>query len=84
MYTAQNLIKASVHSPLLTECNPSIVLEPHGKDREILNRVSMQNIFAKVEQAKQEWEATLDVLPQLICLIDEDGKLLRANRTIER
>lgn len=51
---------------------------------EILNQVSIQKIFAQVEQAKQEWEATLDALPQLICLIDGQGRLLRANRTIER
>lgn len=38
----------------------------------------------QVELAKQEWEVALDALPQLICLIDEHGHLLRANRTVER
>ena len=38
----------------------------------------------QVELAKQEWEVALDALPQLICLIDEHGQLLRANRTVER
>jgi two-component system, sensor histidine kinase and response regulator len=41
-------------------------------------------MFEKVEQAKQEWEATLDALPQLVCLVDREGRVLRANRTLER
>ena len=42
-----------------------------------------QAIFEKVERAKQEWEATVDALPELICLIDDRGRVLRANRTLE-
>lgn len=41
-------------------------------------------IFAKVERAKQEWEATADALPELICLVDDQGRIVRANRTVER
>lgn len=41
-------------------------------------------IFDLVEQAKQEWEATIDSLPQLVCLLDIEGRILRANRTLER
>lgn len=44
----------------------------------------MKKLFEQVEQAKQEWEAALDALPQVVCLIDGQGGLLRANRTIER
>ncbi len=40
-------------------------------------------LFGKVERAKREWEATADALPQLICLVDERGRILRANRTVE-
>ena len=43
----------------------------------------LQAIFDKVERAKQEWEATADSLPELICLIDHRGRLIRANRTVE-
>lgn len=39
---------------------------------------------SRIERAKQEWEATVDSLPQLICIIDEQGHILRANRTAER
>lgn len=38
----------------------------------------------RVELAKQEWESTADSLPQLVCLLDESGHILRANRTVER
>ena len=37
----------------------------------------------KVLQAKHQWETTLDALPQLICLIDAHGHVIRANRTLE-
>lgn len=37
-----------------------------------------------IEQAKQEWEATVDSLPQFVCLLDSQMKIIRTNRTIER
>lgn len=40
--------------------------------------------FEQVERAKLEWEATVDVLTQIICLVDEHGDVLRINRGIER
>lgn len=44
----------------------------------------LQETFEKVEQAKQEWEATMDALPQFICLVDDQGTIWRANRAVER
>ncbi len=38
----------------------------------------------QVERAKQEWETTVDSLGQLVCLLDQDGRVVRANRTIEQ
>ena len=40
--------------------------------------------FSKVERAKREWESTVDALPELICIIDENGRIMRTNRTIEK
>ncbi len=40
-------------------------------------------LFERVERAKQEWEATVDSLPELVCMVDEHGRVVRANRTIE-
>ena len=37
-----------------------------------------------IVQIKQEWEATVDNLPELICLLDEDGRVVRTNRTLEK
>lgn len=36
-----------------------------------------------IEQAKQEWEATVDALPHVICLLDEQGRVIRVNRSVE-
>jgi signal transduction histidine kinase len=33
--------------------------------------------------AKQQWEATVDMLPEIICLLDQDRHVLRVNRGIE-
>lgn len=36
----------------------------------------------KIEQAKHEWEATVDALPHFICLLDEQRRIVRANRSL--
>lgn len=38
----------------------------------------------QIERAKQEWEVTVDSLPQLVCLLDQQKRIIRANRTLER
>ena len=43
----------------------------------------IDSIFERVERAKQEWEATVDSLPELVCVVDARGCVVRANRTIE-
>lgn len=48
------------------------------------NISDLKQLLPQIEQAKKEWEATVDALPQLICLLDEKGKITRANRTAER
>jgi signal transduction histidine kinase len=37
-----------------------------------------------LERAKQQWEFAADSMPQFICLLDRDGRVIRANRTVER
>jgi len=37
-----------------------------------------------VRRAKREWEGTVDALGEIVCLLDADGRVLRANRAIER
>ena len=36
------------------------------------------------EQIIDRWEPLLDALPQLVCLIDANGQVQHANRTLER
>jgi len=41
-----------------------------------------RRVFDLVERAKQEWEVTVDSLPQAVCLLDSEKRILRGNRTI--
>ena len=36
-----------------------------------------------LEKAKHQWQTAADLMPQLICLLDAEGRLLHINRTIE-
>jgi PAS domain S-box-containing protein len=45
---------------------------------------TLQQSLKFINRAKQEWESTVDSLPQLIFLIDGQGSILRTNRTVER
>lgn len=43
-----------------------------------------EEINSLIEVAKQEWEVTVDSLSELICLLDKNGRILRANLAVER
>ena len=45
---------------------------------------TLQETLQLIERAKREWETTVDSLSQLICLLDREGKVVRANRTVTR
>jgi signal transduction histidine kinase/DNA-binding response OmpR family regulator len=55
--------------------------------RELAQRIQaeeeLKELLKKVEQAKQEWESTANSLPDLICLVDDRGRIIQANRTVE-
>ncbi|MEQ1593252.1 MAG: histidine kinase [Thiobacillaceae bacterium] len=38
----------------------------------------------QLEKAKRQWQAALDLVPQLVCLLDADGRLIHTNRAVER
>jgi len=38
---------------------------------------------AAINKAKLEWENTVDALASLVCLLGDDGEVLRANRAVE-
>ena len=35
----------------------------------------VKEVFGRVERAKQEWEATIDSLPQVVCLVDKQERI---------
>ncbi len=37
-----------------------------------------------IAAAKQEWERTVDMLPELILVVDRNGRVVRSNRTLEK
>src|SRR5579862_7623077 len=39
---------------------------------------------AAIARAKREWQCIADALPQLVCLLDRNGGVIRANRVVER
>lgn len=43
----------------------------------------MRDLILITEQSKQVWEATTDSIVQLICLLDREGKIIRANGVVE-
>jgi PAS domain S-box-containing protein len=44
---------------------------------------ALKELLKKIERAKQEWESTADSLPDLVCLVDDGGRIIRANRIVE-
>ncbi len=39
--------------------------------------------MVRIARAKREWECTADTLPQLVLMLDAEGQVVRANRTVE-
>ena len=56
-----------------------------GELADVLDSGSLHGLVdsSRIEQAKQEWESAVDLMPQIICVLDSDGRVLRINRTAE-
>lgn len=37
----------------------------------------------QIRRAKMAWQGTVDALPQIVCVLDPDGTVIRANRAVE-
>lgn len=46
------------------------------------SRMTSTELFRRVENAKQEWEQTVDAIDEAIALVDQDCYILRANRVL--
>ena len=42
------------------------------------------NRNAAIQNAKQEWEGTVDALTSMVCMLDSNGLVMRANRVVEQ
>ncbi|HZF16713.1 MAG TPA: type II secretion system major pseudopilin GspG [Steroidobacteraceae bacterium] len=47
------------------------------------NEMQSPAVQAAIGRAKQEWECTVDALPQLVCVIDGSRNIVRTNRAVE-
>ena len=56
----------------------SELAEQRGKNEELKRLLDM------IELAKQEWELAVDSLSQVVCLLDREGNILRANMAVEK
>ena len=56
--------------------------EPGGGPPDMLS--DTQRVRVSIARAKNEWESTVDALPDLICLLDSAGRVMRVNRVVER
>lgn len=52
--------------------------------RDGLSQLDSPGVRAAIARAKFEWECTVDVLPDIICLLDPAGRIVRINRVVER
>ncbi len=47
------------------------------------NAAERRCVHQAITRAKQEWECTVDALPELVCVLDGDGTIVRTNRAVE-
>ena len=48
------------------------------------NRAAVAGANSAIARAKMEWERTVDALADIVCLLDADGRIVRANRVVEQ
>jgi len=49
---------------------------------DVVNYQKLKGIFDRVEQAKQEWESSMDCVEDLVILIDTDKRIRRCNKKL--
>ena len=64
---------------LEAEAYPAIPYPVHPGPPE----AALREAFEKVEQAKREWESTVDSLSEVVCLVDAKGLVIRANQAVD-
>jgi|GEM_PF-1062857 PAS domain S-box-containing protein len=76
----------TIKTPIVSESGD--VLGTTGIARDITKRketeVALLTSYNQLEQAKLEWESSVDSLHELVFLLDGKGRILRSNRAIAR
>jgi signal transduction histidine kinase len=70
----------SLAEGLLLAFSELLVTLSTGRRATLMHNASL----GEIARAKQEWERTVDLLPEVVCLVDQNGIIVRANRTLER
>lgn len=60
------------------------IREAEGRRERKRSEKALEESLMVIGRAKREWESTVDSIPQLICLIDSHGCILRTNRVVEQ
>ena len=88
--TAVEAMKAGAHDYVVKDNLARLIpaIERELRDAEVRRehkraQEAIKELLEKVERAKLEWECTVDSLPELVCLVDDRGRVMRANRTVE-
>ncbi len=76
-------IEAQAHWSLLQTINDTL---PNLDDVNSLQMADLKAVqdFSFIEKIKREWESAVDSLPQIICLLNEKGSIVRVNRAVEQ
>lgn len=80
---AHDKLEVQVHLRTLDLLEMNKKLKQEIQEREHAEQ-ALKDSLLQIGLAKREWESTVDSLPQFICLLDRQGKVLRTNRTIEK
>jgi len=71
--------KPSVRKPAVRSVPRPLPAGKPARRREATSLLDQERIAL----AKREWETTVDALPQFVCLLDQHGRIVRANRVVE-
>ena len=55
-----------------------------SREKLLRQHEKLDELFKQVEQAKQEWEATLDCMDDIVILTDSNGKVIRCNNALAK
>jgi PAS domain S-box-containing protein len=80
---AHDKLEMQVHLRTLDLLETNEKLKQEIQERERAEQ-ALKDSLMFIGRAKREWESTVDSLPQCIFLLDQQGKILRTNRTIEK